>query len=175
MIRMLWHQNEVFLYKLFIIFVKCRSGWVLKVYFCEVYPTYDTYIRSFTSLYDHFPNLNIWQMQKWLGCLLCLVGTWGLIRAAYWFSSAPSIPGVNRPWHWKEISEIVIFADLYVFGSSPTCSSTYLSLCSGELRFSLWKTKFPWHSMSTHFPGQLYCWDGSKGKLSSDIQFYQYN
>ena len=29
-----------------------------------------------------------------MGCLLCLVGTWGLIRAAYWFSSAPSIPGV---------------------------------------------------------------------------------
>jgi len=33
-------------------------------------------------------------LQKWLGCLLCLVGTWGLIRAAYWFSSAPSIPGI---------------------------------------------------------------------------------
>ena len=148
------------------IFVKCTQ---LTTHIFEALQVY-----LITSLI--FPQyLNIWQMQKWLGCLLCLVGTWGLIRAAYWFSSAPSIPGVNRPWHWKEISEIVIFADLYVFGSSPTCSSTYLSLCSGELRFSLWKTKFPWHFMSTHFPGQLYCWDGSKGKLSSDIQFYQYN
>jgi len=33
-------------------------------------------------------------LQKWMGSVLCFVGTWGTIRAAYWFSSAPTVIGV---------------------------------------------------------------------------------
>ena len=136
----------VSLYPLFTIFlIQSRNGQAFMIF-------YNSFLQSII-----FPVINF--SQYFL--TTCRSG-W----AASYASSAPGVssalPTGSHPLHpflgWilnffiQKCLKFLFLADLYVFSSPPTCSSTYLSLRSGECRFFLQKTWFPWHRMSTHFP-----------------------